>query len=362
MARLSQLMAVARRLDAVFLALLLTIYVLAALLPAPQELVTPFPGVRTAQLVLALLLFVAGLRTAVPRDAGEVLSRGAAIGMGVVGRLAPLAAMLACLSLVSVESTPSLATDIAVGLTMVAAMPAANTSTAWTRRSSGDLMVCAGIVVATTMLAPLVIPGALAVVGDAGGPAEVSAGTFSDMAVGVVGWVVVPIVAGIVLGRLGGLGAGKPLGPAGSLGLLGALLLLNYINASQALPKVLERGGAWSLGWSACGAALLVPVCYAAGEVAGRLVSASPAQGRALSYAVGMSNTGLASTLVAAAFPGRPATLYPIVLCTLLQHVVAALMHERARTAGATAAVSRSAAEPEPPAASPAAPRDGSRR
>lgn len=362
MPHLSHLMAIARRLDAVFLVLLLTTYVLAAVLPAPPDLVTPFPGVRTAQLVLAMLLFVAGLRTAVPHDAGEVLRRGAAIGMGVVGRLVPLAAMLACLALVSGGEAPSLATDIAVGLTMVAAMPAANTSTAWTRRSSGDLMVCAGIVVATTMLAPLVIPGALAVVGDAGGPAEVTAGTFSDMAVSVVGWVVVPIVAGIVVGRLGRLGTGKPLGACGSLGLLGALLLLNYINASQALPNVLERGGASSLGWSACGAALLVPLCYAAGEVAGRLVAASPAQGRALSYAVGMSNTGLAGTLAAAAFPGRPATLYPIVLCTLLQHVVAALMHERARVAGTVADVSRSAAEREPPAASPAGLPAGSRR
>lgn len=359
MSHLSHLMAIARRLDAVFLSLLLATYVLAAVLPAPAELVTPFPGLRTAQMVLALLLFVAGLRTAVPHDAGEVLRRGAVIGVGVVGRLAPLAAMLACLSLVTVGSAPALATDIAVGLTMVAAMPAANTSTAWTRRSSGDLMVCAGIVVATTLLAPLVIPGTLAIVGDAGGAPEVSAGTFSDMAVGMVGWVVVPIVAGIVLGRLGGLGTGKPLGPVGSLGLLGALLLLNYINASQALPQVLERGGAWSLGWSACGATLLVPLCYAAGGLAGRLAGASPAQGRALSYAVGMSNTGLAGTLAAAAFPGRPATLYPIVLCTLLQHVVAALMHERSRVA---ADVSRSAAEPARPAASRAGPPDGSRR
>lgn len=334
MPSLANMLAIARRLDAVFLVLLSSIYVLAAVLPAPARLVTPVPGVRTAQVVLALLLFVAGLRTSVPRDAGEVLRRGSLIGLGVIGRLAPLAAMLAYLSLASVGSGPSLAGDIIVGLTMVAAMPAANTSTAWTRRSSGDLTVCAGIVVATTMLAPLVIPAALAVIGDAGGPAAVSAATFFDMAVGVVGWVVVPIVAGIVVGRASGLRAGKPLSIAGSLGLLAALLLLNYINASQALPNVLERGGVRSLGWAACGAALLVPLCYAAGDAICRLAAVSPAQGRALAYAVGMSNTGLAATLAAAAFPGRPATLYPIVLCTLLQHVVAAIMHERGRSAG----------------------------
>ncbi|MFM9057798.1 MAG: bile acid:sodium symporter [Planctomycetaceae bacterium] len=324
-------LAFATRLDAAFVLVLLAVYALAAVCPAPGPLVSPALGVRTAQVVLAVLLFVAGLRTAVPADLREVVRRAALVAAGVAGRIVPLAAMLACLALVPGGPGQSLAGDIALGLTLVAAMPAANTSTAWTRRSSGDLTVCAGIIVATTLLSPVVIPATLVLArGPAGTPAA-STCAFLDLAVGVIAWVVVPIAAGILVGRTGGMVAGKPLGVGGSLGTLGALVLLNYLNASQALPNVLDRGGPAAFGWAACGAAALVPLCYAAGAAAGRVARASPAQGAALFYAVGMGNTGLAGTLAAALFPGRPATLYPIVLCTLLQPVVAALGHQRRR-------------------------------
>lgn len=331
---LARLAAVARYVDAGFLVLLAGVYVLAAVLPAPARLVSPAGGLRTAQVVLAALLFIAGLRTAVPSDPREVLRRGALIGMGVLGRLVPLVVMLVGVPTLALGGmNSSVAADVATGLVMVAAMPTANTSTAWTRRSTGDLTVCAGVVVATTLLAPLVIPATLTLVGGSAGCDRVSGDTFVDVGLGVVGWVVVPIVTGIVVGRVSGLAAGTPLGPVGSLGTLAALLLLNYLNASQALPNVLEGGGAGPLAWAALGAMALVPLSYAVGRAAGWLVAASRPQGTALAYAVGMGNTGLASTLAITAFPGRPATLYPIVLCTLLQHAVAAAVHERQRAA-----------------------------
>lgn len=325
------LVAVARRLDAVFLILLLAVYVLAAVLPAPPAVISPVSGVRTSQLVLAVLLFVAGLRMAVPTDRADLVRSGTLIGAGVIGRLLPLTGVLAGLAVLSAGGASAPAIDIAVGLALVAAMPTANTSTAWTRRSSGDLAVCVGVVVGTTMLSPLVISAAMAVIDDSTGQSSAGGVTFRAVALGVVAWVVLPIVLGIGAGRAGGLSSGKPLSGLGSSSTLAALLLLNYINASQSLPSVLERGGAATLAWAACGAVALVPLCYGVGAATARLRGAPPAQAVALAYAVGMSNTGLAGTLAAAAFPGRPATLYPIVVCTLLQHIVAALVHERVR-------------------------------
>lgn len=354
------MVAVARRLDAVFLILLFAVYVLAAVLPAPHAVISPVAGVRTSQLVLAVLLFVAGLRMAVPTDRDDLGRCGTLIGVGVIGRLLPMTGVLACLTLLSAGGASTPAIDIAVGLTLVAAMPTANTSTAWTRRSSGDLAVCVGVVVATTMLSPLMISTAMAVVDGSTGQSLAGGFTFRAVALGVVAWVVLPIVVGIVAGRTLGLASGKPLSSVGSSSTLAALLLLNYINASQSLPSVLERGGAAALLWAACGAVALVPLCYGVGVAAARLRGASPAQAVALVYAVGMSNTGLASTLAAAAFPGRPATLYPIVLCTLLQHIVAALVHERGRPVAE--GVTPRAAAPAPRGTSPAVRPDAPRR
>lgn len=340
----SRLVAVVRRLDAVFLLLLVGVYVFSAVCPAPAAIVTPIAGVRTGQLVLAVLLFIAGLRTVLPRDANAVLQRGLVIGTGVIGRLMPLAIMLACVqSLAAIGASPTTC-DIVNGLTFVAAMPAANTSTAWTRRSSGDLTVCVGVVLATTLLSPVVIPAALALLGRATA-APVVEDTFANLGFGVIGWVVVPTVAGILVGRAGGLKADKPLNAYGATTALAALLLLNYLNASQALPSVLQGSGLAALGWALCGAAALVPLCYATGILAGRRVTTAPAQRAALAYAVGMSNTGLAGTLVAVTFPDRPVTLYPIVICTLVQHVTAVLVHER-ELAGQGPVVSHASAGP----------------
>jgi hypothetical protein len=55
--------------------------------------------------------------------------------------------------------------NILVGLALVASMPIAGSSTAWSQNASGDLALSLGLVVLSTLLSPLTTPVALHSVG-----------------------------------------------------------------------------------------------------------------------------------------------------------------------------------------------------
>ncbi len=342
-------------LDHAFLPLLAAVYVAATLAPAPAWLARlPLPqwldgadgaGLSTSKLILAGLLFVAGMRMAVTarpqapwRAVGglvRVLVR--VLGLAAAGRLAPLAAMVGLSHLLAAAAVPAVAMDVATGLLLVAAMPSANTSTAWTRRSGGSLPLCVGLVLVTTLAAPLVVPTAAAL---AAGPAAAMTGddqrAFAGLGLDLLAWVVLPMAAGLLAGRLAGGRAAVPLAAAGSIGPLAAILALNYLNASRGLPQLLGAGQLLPLVASAATGAALVAMTFATGWLVARTAGLAPEPGLAVAYAVGMSNTGLAGTLANAAFPDRAVILYPIVLCTLAQHVMAALIDATRRRSPAS--------------------------
>jgi predicted Na+-dependent transporter len=309
-----------------FLPLLLMVYGAAALAPAPVILDEGVLDIRPSHAILACLVFLAGLRTDLPqRVVGGVAGAGL-VGAGLLGRFLPLLMVVCAIRMTASIGKASTASDVATGLLLVAAMPSANTATVWTRRSFGNLPLCVGVVLITTLFAPVVVPLSLAMTGySAGLPADV----FSQLVNAVVAWVFIPMVLGISLGRFFGVIPGLPLSAGGSLGTLAALLALNYLNASRALPGLFEGGGFVSLVWAGIGAAALVLVSYASGGSIAQVLRAGAPTQAALFYAVGMSNTGLAGTLAIYAFPERPGVLYPVVMCTLLQHVVASLLNSQ---------------------------------
>src|SRR4051794_28237342 len=55
--------------------------------------------------------------------------------------------------------------QILVGLALVASMPIAGSSTAWSQNANGDLALSLGLVLLSTMLSPLTTPAALHAVG-----------------------------------------------------------------------------------------------------------------------------------------------------------------------------------------------------
>jgi predicted Na+-dependent transporter len=55
--------------------------------------------------------------------------------------------------------------NILVGLALVASMPVAGSSTAWSQNTDGDMALSLGLVLLTTLLSPLTTPAALHAVG-----------------------------------------------------------------------------------------------------------------------------------------------------------------------------------------------------
>lgn len=327
-----------RWLDIAFLPLLLAAYTLATFTPAATWMTRlTLPGgleFGTSKVILAALLFIAGLRTALPAWPKTPLAAAGLLALGVVGRLVPLAAMIAITHALVAAGAPADALAIATGLLLVAAMPSANTSTAWTRRTGGSLALCVGVVLVTTIASPLVVPAAASL---AAGPAAtmdaVGERAFAGVGAELLAWVVIPMTLGMAIGRLAGAREGVPLGLAGSIGSLAAILALNYLNASRALPQLLANGHLVPLLAAGAAGAVLVAATYAGGGLIARATGATPEAGLALGFAVGMSNTGLAGTLANEAFADPAVILYPIVLCTLVQHVIAAVIDALRRQA-----------------------------
>lgn len=313
----------ARGANLAFLPLLAAAYALAAVAPVPPAMTLLPGGVTASQLILAGLLFVAGRRMSLPMHRTGIATVAGLAAVGVFARLAGLAATVAVTRTLRESGCSTTVSDTLIGLSLVAAMPSANTSTAWTRRGGGDLALCVVIVVLTTLASPAVVPSALRI---AGVSHAADAVKFPEIAFGVIAWVVVPMALGMAVGRLSPRSVGLLPEPAAAFFSLGALILLNYLNASRALPDLLVRGTGEPLVLAAAAGLALVTVLNGCGAMAGLFAGASEASRTAVLHAVGMSNTALAATLAAEFFPDRPQILYPAITCTLFQHAVAAWM------------------------------------
>jgi BASS family bile acid:Na+ symporter len=111
--------------------------------------------VTLPMVMLAFLLLNAGLgvetsRLKVLLRAPRVLLVGLAANL-----LVPVAFILGVSLLLRVWHNPDEAQIILIGLALVAAMPIAGSSTAWTQNANGDLALGLGLVLASTFLSPL---------------------------------------------------------------------------------------------------------------------------------------------------------------------------------------------------------------
>jgi BASS family bile acid:Na+ symporter len=315
-----------------FLVLLLGSYAAAALAPGPGAALrevclgwgawsVPLPA-----LLLALLLWNAGLGMEVGRLRG-LARRPSVLAAGLAANLAvPLAFTLAASQALRLWHNPDEVQNILVGLALVASMPVAGSSTAWSQNANGDLALSLGLVVFSTLLSPLTTPAALHAVG------WVASGPYADglhrLAAGgagafLAGFVLLPALAGIGLGGLLGPETLAPARPA--LKLLNSvnLLLLGYSNAAVALPQAVADPD-WD--FLAVMLALILALCalgFASGGLLGRLLGADGAGRTSLVFGLGMNNNGTGLVLAAASLAHLPRVLLPVLFYTLVQHVVA---------------------------------------
>src|SRR5262249_8179969 len=118
-------------------------------------------AVSLPSVMLALLLFNAGL--GVRPDHLRRLARNPLIlAAGLLANLSvPLLFPLGASQTLRVWHNPDEVQCILVGLALIASMPVAGSSTAWSQNADGDLVLSLGLVLLSTCLSPLTTPAVL---------------------------------------------------------------------------------------------------------------------------------------------------------------------------------------------------------
>lgn len=312
--------------------LLVCTYILAAICPRLGETArsldfpTPFGDVAVPGLLLSLLLFNAGVGVSIP-DALAIVRRPKLLGIAVAATsVAPLAFTgVVAIGLHGWHNERE-AAAILFGVAMIASMPVAGSSAAWTQRAGGDLALGLGIVVVSTFLSPWLTPLSLEIVGAyAGANFKVDLNRLSSQSPGkfLLICVAIPTALGIAV-RMG-LGDARVAAwkhfrsVASSITLIG----LCYIGASASLPKVLAEPDWDFLAVLGAVVAMMSAFAFGTGWVISRLVKAEPKQRSALLYGLGMTNNGTGLALAGSGTVGADAIL-PLVIYNLAQHLTAA--------------------------------------
>ena len=148
---------------------LLSAYALAAVLPGPGlwirvASVGTLPigdhevRVSWVMVLLAILMFNAGLGVKVAHLRAVLQKRWLVVaGLGA-NFAVPLLYIFTMNLFMRAWHNPEETQHILIGLALVAAMPIAGASTAWTQNSNGNLALSLGLVLSSTLLSPLTAP------------------------------------------------------------------------------------------------------------------------------------------------------------------------------------------------------------
>jgi BASS family bile acid:Na+ symporter len=275
-------------------------------------------------LLLALLLFNAGLgvQTAQLR---HLLRRPWGLAAGLTANLFIPISYIFVVAQTMRHNTDEVQ-HILVGLALVAAMPIAGSSTAWTQNANGDLSLSLGLVLFSTLLSPLTTPICFDLV------EHMAQGKYRQIledletqggGLFLVICVILPSLLGIVA-RLA-LGEARIAAAKPTVKLLNSLnlLVLNYSNASVSLPQ------AWAEpDWDFLSVILVIVVgmcvlAFSAGWLISRLLRVELPQRISLMFGLGMNNNGTGLVLATMALPQYPRVMLPIILYNLVQHLVA---------------------------------------
>jgi BASS family bile acid:Na+ symporter len=215
-----------------------------------------------------------------------------------------------------------------VGLALVATMPVANSSVGWVQNAGGNLALGLALVVLSISLSPWVTPKLLALLGTSLSPAaklqcEELVSHYSGWF--FIVWVILPTALGFACRWL--ITPARAASAAGWFALTSAaaLLLLNYISSSLALPKA-SRSQVALLVTAALLAMALSLVGIVLSWAMGWAAGLSRETRSALSFGLSMKHTGLALVLTEAVLTEKKLAILLIVLATLAQHLVAGLV------------------------------------
>jgi BASS family bile acid:Na+ symporter len=284
----------------------------------------PLPSV-----MLALLLLNGGLGVKTAELKHLLRKPLVLLGGGIGNLLTPLAFILVISFMMRLWPNPRETERIITGLALVAAMPIAGASAAWSQNANGNLALSLGLVLLTTALSPLLTPfvlhfgGALA----SGDYSEDLHELASGAAVSFLGtWIVLPSCLGILARSLLGDGRVSVIMPYVKLMNYCVLALLNYSNAALALPRVLSQP---DLAFIAVTLAIVIALCAAAftsGFILARICKTDRGEMASLMFGLGMNNNGAGLVLASLELADHPGVMLPVIFYNLIQHLVASLV------------------------------------
>lgn len=338
-----------------FLTFLLAAYALAAFCPAPGL------GLRGAALgevgfgaepirlslpvfMLGFLLFNAGLGAQVA-DLRHLGGNARLLLAGLAANvLVPVAFVFGVSRVMGFWHNGDEVQTLLVGLALVAAMPIAGSSTAWSQNADGDMALSLGLVLASTLLSPLTTPVTFDLIEHmADGEYARVLDELEGSTTGVVLLlgVLVPSLLGMAARPAVGAGRVARAKPALKLANAVMLLLLNYSNAAVSLPQAAADPD-WD--FLTVTLVLVVGLCglgFATGGGLARLLGADDGQRAALMFGLGMNNNGTGLVLASLTLAHYPRVLLPVIFYNLAQHLMAGAVdrHLRRRRPVGTPAV-----------------------
>ena len=243
---------------------------------------------------LGVAMFGMGL-TISGKDVQVVFTRPKEVLVGCIAQytIMPLAAWL-------LASAMNLPADLALGVILVGCCPGGTASNVITYIAGGDVALSVGMTTVSTLIAPLMTPALVYLLG--GAWVEVS---FLAMVSSVVKVVLVPVLLGIVLHSLFGSFIQKISGILPLISVVSIVMIIAGIVANNA-EKILS-----------CGALVLLVVILhngiglLLGLGAGKLLGSSYEKETAIAIEVAMQNSGLAVSLAAANFAANPLATLP---------------------------------------------------
>ena len=228
--------------------------------------------------------------------------------------------------ILTVIGTPEHLQAIIVALALLSTVPVAGASTAYTQNTDGDVPLAVGLVLLSIFFSPWLMPISLHFIN------VVAIGDYTPALAQLKGGApTLVLLLSVLLPSLLGLGLRPLIGahriqsakPTLQLTNSICLLILNYTNASIALPQVFASPEWGFLIITLTFVILLCSVDFLAGWWLGRLLKAKTSQCYALMFGVGMNNNGTALVLASLAFVNQPKILIPIILYNLVQNLIA---------------------------------------
>ena len=269
----------------------LLVAIIALVFPDPVKGVIKTSYVNT---LLGIVMFGMGM-TLKLSDFKVVFTKPKAVITGILSQyiIMPLLAFL----LVKIFN---LDPALAVGVILVGSCPGGTSSNVMTYLAKGDVALSVGMTACTTILAPVVTPALVLLLG--GATINVS---YVSMLMSIVQVVLVPIVLGFAINHFFEKFAQACAKVLPLISVIAICLIIMAVVAANAA-KIM------TVGWLIVVVVMLHNLCgYALGYGVGKVLGLSRDQMRTLSIEVGMQNSGLATSLATVHFATMPLAAVP---------------------------------------------------